>query len=130
VLEFGSTYKAAGQYDVAMGTIKWALDWLVKAHVKAGDSPAANAFVGQVRHMVGDVTRKHVRSQQEWQIFNFIRTSEQAIFSWSMLRSCCHCQKTPCVCKTPWSVHKLCPDKCHLSAPPLCSKYFGAVAAQ
>jgi hypothetical protein len=52
VLEFGSTYKAAGQYDVAMATIKWALDWLVKAHVKAGASPAANAFVGQVRQVV------------------------------------------------------------------------------
>jgi hypothetical protein len=36
-----------------MATIKWALDWLVKAHVKAGNSPADNAFVGQVRQQLG-----------------------------------------------------------------------------
>jgi hypothetical protein len=49
VLEFRSTYEASGQLTVALGTIKWALDWLVKAHVKAGNSPGDNAFVGQVR---------------------------------------------------------------------------------
>lgn len=49
VLEFGGAYRTAGQYDIAVATIKWALDWLVKAHVRAGSSPADNAFVGQVR---------------------------------------------------------------------------------
>ena len=48
VLEFRPAYEASKQLDVAMGTIKWALDWLVKAHVKAGNSPGDNAFVGQV----------------------------------------------------------------------------------
>lgn len=48
VLEFGGAYRTAGQYDIAVATIKWALDWLVKAHVKAGSSPGDNAFVGQV----------------------------------------------------------------------------------
>jgi hypothetical protein len=48
VLEFRQVYEASGQLNVALGTIKWALDWLVKAHVKAGNSPGDNAFVGQV----------------------------------------------------------------------------------
>ena len=48
VLEFKQVYEASGQLNVALGTIKWALDWLVKAHVKAGNSPGDNAFVGQV----------------------------------------------------------------------------------
>jgi len=49
VLEFRQVYEASNQYTTAMGTIKWALDWLLKAHVKAGNSPGDNAFVGQVR---------------------------------------------------------------------------------
>lgn len=53
VLEFGSAYKSSGQYDVAVNTIKWALDWLLKAHVKTGNSPADNAFVGQVSCLHG-----------------------------------------------------------------------------
>lgn len=54
MLEFGGAYKAAGQSDIAMATIKWALDWLVKAHVRAGSSAADNAFVGQVRQQPRD----------------------------------------------------------------------------
>ena len=49
VLEFGQVYTSTGEYNTAMGVIKWALDWLLKAHVKAGNSPGDNAFVGQVR---------------------------------------------------------------------------------
>lgn len=40
---------SAGQWDNSLELVKWGLDWLVKAHVKASDTPADNAFVGQVR---------------------------------------------------------------------------------
>lgn len=53
VLEFGAVYQSTNQYSTAMGVTKWALDWLLKAHVKAGNSPADNAFVGQVRQQRG-----------------------------------------------------------------------------
>jgi hypothetical protein len=48
MMEFRDAYIAANQWDNSLTLIKWGLDWLVKAHVKAGDSPAENAFVGQV----------------------------------------------------------------------------------
>lgn len=48
VLEFRPAYSQAGQLDIATRNIRWALDWLVKAHVSAGPSPADNKFVGQV----------------------------------------------------------------------------------
>eukprot|EP00775_Hariotina_reticulata_P012172 gene12172-12310_t len=47
-MEFRNAYTASGQWDIAMRVIKWGTDWLVKAHVKASDNPADNAFVGQV----------------------------------------------------------------------------------
>lgn len=40
---------SAGQWDNSLALVKWGVDWLVKAHVKASDTPADNAFVGQVR---------------------------------------------------------------------------------
>lgn len=49
MMEFRDAYIAANQWDNSLTLIKWGLDWLIKAHVKAGDSPAENAFVGQVR---------------------------------------------------------------------------------
>lgn len=48
MLEFKDAYMATGQWDVALRVIKWGTDWLLKAHVKASDDPAGNAFVGQV----------------------------------------------------------------------------------
>jgi hypothetical protein len=48
MMEFRDAYIAADQWDNSLTLIKWGLDWLVKAHVKTGDSPAENAFVGQV----------------------------------------------------------------------------------
>lgn len=48
LLEFKSAYTAAGQWDVAVRNIKWATDWLVKAHLKASDNANDNVFVGQV----------------------------------------------------------------------------------
>jgi len=47
-MEFREAYTASGQWDIAMSVIKWGVDWLVKAHTKASDNPADNAFVGQV----------------------------------------------------------------------------------
>lgn len=48
MMEFRDAYISAEQWDVALRLVKWGMDWLVKAHVKASDSPAENAFVGQV----------------------------------------------------------------------------------
>lgn len=48
MLEFKSAYTAAGQWDIAVRDIKWATDWLIKAHIKASDNPKDNVFVGQV----------------------------------------------------------------------------------
>jgi hypothetical protein len=36
--------------DVAVRILKWGADWLLKAHIKSGDAPEDNAFVGQVRY--------------------------------------------------------------------------------
>lgn len=49
MLEFKNAYTSAGQWNTAVQDIKWATDWLIKAHIKAGDNPDDNAFVGQVR---------------------------------------------------------------------------------
>lgn len=49
MMEFRDAYIAADQWDVALRLVKWGMDWLVKAHIKASDTPAENAFVGQVR---------------------------------------------------------------------------------
>lgn len=48
MLEFKQAYQAAGQWDIAVRNIKWAADWLVKAHLKASDNAKENVFVGQV----------------------------------------------------------------------------------
>lgn len=37
-----------GQWGHALRNIGWGVDWLVKAHITASDTPAANVFVGQV----------------------------------------------------------------------------------
>jgi hypothetical protein len=49
LLEFRPAYDASGNYAIAVNHVRWALDWLLKAHVRAGPAAADNAFVGQVR---------------------------------------------------------------------------------
>lgn len=48
-LEFKPAYDAAGQWGTALNVIRWGADWMMKAHITASDTPAANVFVGQVR---------------------------------------------------------------------------------
>jgi hypothetical protein len=48
MLEFKPAYDATGNWPIALNSVKWALDWLVKAHVRAGPNASDNAFVGQV----------------------------------------------------------------------------------
>lgn len=48
MMEFRDAYISADQWDNSLALVKWGLDWLLKAHVKASDNPADNAFVGQV----------------------------------------------------------------------------------
>jgi len=48
MMEFRDALISAAQWDTSLALVKWGLDWLVKAHVKASDNPADNAFVGQV----------------------------------------------------------------------------------
>jgi hypothetical protein len=48
MMEFRDAYISTSQWDNSLALVKWGLDWLVKAHVKAGDAAADNAFVGQV----------------------------------------------------------------------------------
>lgn len=43
LVEYKEAYKAAGQYDIMLGTIKWATDYFIKAHTKKEE------FYGQVR---------------------------------------------------------------------------------
>lgn len=45
---FGQTSETADRL------IEWGLDWLLKAHVKASDTPSENVFVGQVSDKVTD----------------------------------------------------------------------------
>lgn len=48
MLEFRDAYVASDQWDVAMRSMRWGIDWLLRAHLKASDNPADNVFVGQV----------------------------------------------------------------------------------
>jgi hypothetical protein len=48
MVEFKSAYDAAGTWTQAVRNMKWATDWLIKAHVKASDNPRDNVFIGQV----------------------------------------------------------------------------------
>jgi hypothetical protein len=48
MVEFKGAYDAAGTWAQAVRNMKWATDWLIKAHVKASDNPRDNVFVGQV----------------------------------------------------------------------------------
>lgn len=38
----------SGNWDVMVRNVKAMADWLLKAHLKASDTPAENVFVGQV----------------------------------------------------------------------------------
>jgi hypothetical protein len=46
--EFKETHIMFGQWGHALRNIGWGVDWLVKAHITASDTPTANVFVGQV----------------------------------------------------------------------------------
>lgn len=46
--EFKETHVMFGQWGHALRNIGWGVDWLVKAHITASDTPTANVFVGQV----------------------------------------------------------------------------------
>lgn len=48
MMEFRDAYISAAQWDNSLDLLKWGLDWLVKAHVKASDEAAENVFVGQI----------------------------------------------------------------------------------
>jgi hypothetical protein len=48
MVEFKQAYDAAGVWGQAVRNMKWATDWLIKAHVKASDNPRDNVFIGQV----------------------------------------------------------------------------------
>jgi len=47
IIEYADAYKAAGEMDHALSGVKWALDWLIKAH------PDPDTFYCQVmrRHI-------------------------------------------------------------------------------
>lgn len=48
VFEFWETHRMFGELDTALRGIGWGMDWMVKAHLVASDTPSANEFVGQV----------------------------------------------------------------------------------
>ncbi len=48
-VQFRSAYLATGQMPVLMRTVKWGVDWMVKAHFAASDVPSQNQLVVQVR---------------------------------------------------------------------------------
>jgi hypothetical protein len=48
-LEYKDTYIMFGEWENAKRGIGWGIEWLVKAHVTASDTPSANVFVAQVR---------------------------------------------------------------------------------
>ena len=48
-VQFRSAYLATGQMPVLMRTVKWGVDWMVKAHFNASDVPSQNQLVVQVR---------------------------------------------------------------------------------
>jgi hypothetical protein len=47
-VQFKSAYVATGQMEALWRTVKWGVDWLVKAHFKASDVAAQNQLVVQV----------------------------------------------------------------------------------
>jgi hypothetical protein len=47
-MEFQAGWRAAGEWDALLRNIKWGTDWLLKAHLKASDTPSENVLVGQV----------------------------------------------------------------------------------
>ncbi len=49
LLEFRDAVTASGTWDIGLRNIKYGLDWLMKAHVRASGVPGDNVFVGQVR---------------------------------------------------------------------------------
>lgn len=53
--EFKETHIMFGQWEHALRSIGWGVDWLAKAHITASDTPTANVFVGQVgaTHLLG-----------------------------------------------------------------------------
>jgi hypothetical protein len=58
--EFKDTHMMFGQWEHALRNIGWGVDWLVKAHITASDTPTANVFVGQVCREVGKGCELHV----------------------------------------------------------------------
>lgn len=48
MVEFKQAYDDANVWATAVRNMKWATDWLIKAHVKASDNPRDNVFIGQV----------------------------------------------------------------------------------
>ena len=42
-------YRASGQWDVGSRNLRYVAEYLIKCHVTASDTPAANTFVAQVR---------------------------------------------------------------------------------
>jgi hypothetical protein len=48
-VQFRTAYLATGQMPVLMRTVKWGVDWMVKAHFNASDVPSQNQLVVQVR---------------------------------------------------------------------------------
>ncbi|EFJ46645.1 hypothetical protein VOLCADRAFT_92816 [Volvox carteri f. nagariensis] len=49
MLTWESTYRSAGQWDLAVRNLDWVASYLIKCHVNASDNPADNAFVAQAR---------------------------------------------------------------------------------
>ncbi|WIA29389.1 hypothetical protein OEZ86_011893 [Tetradesmus obliquus] len=48
MVEFKQAYDDANVWATAVRNMKWATDWLIKAHVKASDNPRDNVFIGQL----------------------------------------------------------------------------------
>jgi hypothetical protein len=61
-VQFRSAYVATGQMPILMRTVKWGVDWMVKAHFAASDVPSQNQLVVQVR-LVEAVAAALVRRQ-------------------------------------------------------------------
>jgi hypothetical protein len=47
-MEYKDTYIMFGEWENAKRGIAWGVDWMVKAHITASDTPSANVFVAQV----------------------------------------------------------------------------------
>lgn len=62
-----------GQWDIALRNIRWGVDWLVKAHVTASDTPTANVFVGQVCvEQLGRTDRACKHTAGWWQLVSML----------------------------------------------------------